>query len=150
MSQDSQEEYDEEFFLDELRSPYHRGSCPLRTHTGMARNPICGDEVVWHLRLSEDRVEAAWHEARGCAISQVSASLRSSSDWYFDRASVSARNHSISASGAVLTGNSSIASRKSNRVPDGPTGFWLSPFRSDRSDSSRSSREIRPCFSFSR
>ena len=75
MSQDSQEEYDEEFFLDELRSPYHRGSCPLRTHTGMARNPICGDEVVWHLRLSEDRVEAAWHEARGCAISQVSASL---------------------------------------------------------------------------
>lgn len=62
-------------FLDELRSPYHRGSYPKATHTGIARNPLCGDEVVWHLRLCGDRIEAAWHEVRGCGISQVAASL---------------------------------------------------------------------------
>ena len=75
MSGNHKEEIDSDSFLDELRSPYHRGHYPQRTHTGTARNPLCGDEVVWHLRLSGDRIEAAWHEARGCAISQVSASL---------------------------------------------------------------------------
>lgn len=65
----------QERFLDELRSPYHRGCFAEATHTGVARNPLCGDEIIWHLRINGDHVEAAWHEARGCAISQVSASL---------------------------------------------------------------------------
>jgi nitrogen fixation NifU-like protein len=75
MPPNHQNEYDEDLFLDELRSPYHRGSYPEATHTGAARNPLCGDEVVSHLYLKGGLIEAAWHEVRGCAISQVAASL---------------------------------------------------------------------------
>ena len=64
----------EELF-DELRSPYHCGSHPSATHIVAARNPLCGDEVTWYLCVNGEKVEAVWHEARGCAISQIAASL---------------------------------------------------------------------------
>jgi nitrogen fixation NifU-like protein len=61
--------------LDHNRSPRNRGPLAGANRHAEGHNPLCGDHVVVHARVADDRVEAAGFEGRGCAISTASASL---------------------------------------------------------------------------
>lgn len=66
----------EEHVLDHYEDPYHRGPLETATHVHAGKNPLCGDVIQIHLRLSpEGRVDEAWFEGQGCVISQASASM---------------------------------------------------------------------------
>ncbi len=65
-----------EVVLDYYRNPRNKG--PLVGAQASARDfsPLCGDDVAVHLRFSGGgRVEKAFFEGAGCAISQASASM---------------------------------------------------------------------------
>ena len=71
----SDELYDE-LILDHYESPYHRGQLesPSCTHTEW--NPLCGDRVQLQLQIdSERRIQQAYFDGEGCAISQAAASI---------------------------------------------------------------------------
>jgi nitrogen fixation NifU-like protein len=69
-----------EIILDHYRNPRNRGelpSPPARRVEGF--NPLCGDEIVIYLDISEDgRVADLRISGQGCSISQSSASMMSS------------------------------------------------------------------------
>ncbi len=65
----------DDHILDHFESPYHKGTCPDATCTHSDRNPICGDQISVQLKLSGDRVQAAYFNGKGCAISQAAASI---------------------------------------------------------------------------
>lgn len=66
----------EEHVLDHYEDPYHRGPLQTATHVHEGKNPLCGDVIQIHLRLSPDgKVGEAWFEGDGCVISQASASM---------------------------------------------------------------------------
>jgi nitrogen fixation NifU-like protein len=65
-----------ELILDHARSPRHFGKLDEATHTADGINPLCGDKLKLYFRLgSEQRIEDAFFEGSGCAISVASASL---------------------------------------------------------------------------
>ena len=45
------------------------------THLGELYNPLCGDRVVVHLKIHQDRIEAMAFSGDSCAICTASASL---------------------------------------------------------------------------
>jgi nitrogen fixation protein NifU and related proteins len=66
----------DDHIMDHFESPYHKGhlSCPTCSHSD--RNPICGDQVTIELLVNEqDRVQEAYFDGKGCAISQSAASI---------------------------------------------------------------------------
>lgn len=65
----------QEIILEHSRKPHNFG--PLRDANREARgyNPLCGDMVVLHLRVCDERIEEAKFEGAGCAISTASASM---------------------------------------------------------------------------
>jgi nitrogen fixation NifU-like protein len=57
-------------------APSHRGQLVDVTHSGLAVNSLCGDEVQIQLRLGAERqIQQAAFIGRGCAVSQGAASL---------------------------------------------------------------------------
>ena len=71
----SDELYDE-LILDHYESPYHRGQLEAPSCTHTARNPLCGDRVQLQLQIdSENRIQQAFFDGEGCAISQAAASI---------------------------------------------------------------------------
>lgn len=67
----------QEVILDHYRSPRNRGTIDSPDVSAQGYNPLCGDEVVVQLRLEGDKIAQARFEARGCSISQASASMMS-------------------------------------------------------------------------
>ena len=68
-----------EIILDHYRNPRNRGELeapPAMREEGF--NPLCGDEVVVYLDLSDGRVTDVKISGQGCSISQSSASMMSS------------------------------------------------------------------------
>lgn len=66
----------QEQILDHYKKPRNKGPLPGATNTARDSNPLCGDEVVLHLRVDgSDRIAAVTFEGQGCAISQASASI---------------------------------------------------------------------------
>lgn len=66
----------QEQILDHYKKPRNKGPLPDATHTARDSNPLCGDEVVLHLRVDgSDRIADVSFEGQGCAISQASASM---------------------------------------------------------------------------
>jgi len=68
-----------EIILDHYRNPRNRGELeapPAMREEGF--NPLCGDEVVVYLEVSEGRVSDVKINGQGCSISQSSASMMSS------------------------------------------------------------------------
>ncbi len=58
------------------RSCRHRGAVDGATCSSEGKNPLCGDELRFALRLdASGRIEALGYEGHGCAISQASASM---------------------------------------------------------------------------
>lgn len=62
-----------EQLVDDFEDPYHRGSCPNKTHTGTYVNS-CGDIVHIELRIEQNIIKECWFTGTGCIISQASAS----------------------------------------------------------------------------
>ena len=71
----SDELYDE-LILDHYESPYHRGQLEAPSCTHTERNPLCGDRVQLQLQIdSGQRIQQAFFDGEGCAISQAAASI---------------------------------------------------------------------------
>lgn len=66
----------QEQILDHYKRPRNKGPLPDATHNARDTNPLCGDEVTLHLRIDGTATVAAVRfEGHGCAISQASASI---------------------------------------------------------------------------
>lgn len=61
--------------LDHFESPYHKGHLPCPTCTHSERNPICGDQLTLELQIADGKVQQAFFDGKGCAISQAAASM---------------------------------------------------------------------------
>ncbi len=72
------EELYREIILDHYRSPRNRGELPTPpAHRVEGFNPLCGDEVVLSLEVSDGRLSDIKIAGSGCSISQSSGSLMS-------------------------------------------------------------------------
>ena len=68
-----------EIILDHYRNPRNRGELPVPpAHRTEGFNPLCGDEVVVFLELTDGKVTDVRIAGQGCSISQSSASMMSS------------------------------------------------------------------------
>jgi nitrogen fixation NifU-like protein len=61
--------------VDHDRSPRNAGPLAGATHHATVDNPLCGDVVTVHARISEGVVHDLHFEARGCALSRAAASI---------------------------------------------------------------------------
>jgi len=64
-----------EIILDHYRNPRNRGSLDQPSATSEGDNPLCGDEVRVDLDIRDGRVFDVRFLAKGCSISQASASM---------------------------------------------------------------------------
>ena len=75
MTTASYELYQEQI-LDHYKHPRNKGALPDATFHARDTNPLCGDEVVLHLKVdTTHRISEVRFEGQGCAISQASASI---------------------------------------------------------------------------
>ena len=65
----------QELILDHHRNPRCHGTIDAPDVAASLFNPLCGDEVVLHLRLNDGVVEDIRFSGHGCSISQASASM---------------------------------------------------------------------------
>lgn len=64
----------QQMIVDHARRPRNFGPLDGANRTAEGVNPLCGDELKVHLRLS-DAIEAATFEGAGCAVCVASASM---------------------------------------------------------------------------
>ncbi|MGI0147952.1 MAG: Fe-S cluster assembly sulfur transfer protein SufU [Thermoplasmata archaeon] len=66
----------QEQILDHYKHPRNKGPLPGASLNGRDSNPLCGDEVILHLKVDgSHRITEVRFEGQGCAISQASASM---------------------------------------------------------------------------
>ena len=78
MTVDRDVELDElyrEIILDHYRNPRNSGSLDQPSASGEGDNPLCGDEVKIDLAIRDGRIVDVRFVAKGCSISQASASM---------------------------------------------------------------------------
>ena len=61
--------------LDHFKNSSHAGEIPDAQVKVTGTNPLCGDELIMHLKLAGDRITQARFSGKGCAISQAAASM---------------------------------------------------------------------------
>ena len=67
-----------EIILDHYRAPRNRGELPVPpAHRVEGFNPLCGDEVVLYLEVTDGVITDVKIEGQGCSISQASTSMMS-------------------------------------------------------------------------
>lgn len=64
-----------EVILDHFKSPTHKGELPEAQVKTQGANPLCGDELTFHIQLDGDRLAKVRFHGVGCAISQAAASM---------------------------------------------------------------------------
>jgi nitrogen fixation protein NifU and related proteins len=64
-----------EIILDHYRSPHGRGLREPFDGESRQVNPLCGDEITLRVSLVDGQVHDVSYDARGCSISQASASV---------------------------------------------------------------------------
>ena len=65
-----------EIILDHYRNPHHCGKLEQPSCSARDSNPLCGDMLEFELRLDrEGHIADVGFTAKGCAISQASASM---------------------------------------------------------------------------
>jgi len=64
-----------EVILDHFKNPTHSGELPDAQVHASGANPLCGDELTFHIRLQGDRLAQIRFRGKGCAISQAAASM---------------------------------------------------------------------------
>lgn len=68
-----------EIILDHYRNPRNRGELPAPpAHRTEGFNPLCGDEVIVFVEITDGRVSDIRIAGQGCSISQSSASMMTS------------------------------------------------------------------------
>ncbi len=65
----------DDHILDHFESPYHKGHLPCPSCAHSERNPICGDQLTLELQIADGKVQQAFFDGKGCAISQAAASM---------------------------------------------------------------------------
>lgn len=66
----------QQVILEHNKKPRNFGKLETCTHSAEGFNPLCGDHLWVHLKVSpEDVIEAVTFEGSGCAISKASASM---------------------------------------------------------------------------
>ena len=63
--------------LQHFKHSAHAGELPGAQIHASGSNPLCGDEVTFHLRLDDGRIRAVRFQGKGCAISQAASSMLS-------------------------------------------------------------------------
>ena len=67
-----------EIILDHYRNPRNRGELPVPpAHRVEGFNPLCGDEIILFLDITDGRVSDVRIAGQGCSISQSTASMMS-------------------------------------------------------------------------
>ncbi|MFN0197024.1 MAG: iron-sulfur cluster assembly scaffold protein [Planctomycetaceae bacterium] len=62
--------------LDHFECPYHKGAINHPSCSRSGKNPLCGDDVTIQLQINPaGKVEQAFFDGKGCAISQAAASI---------------------------------------------------------------------------
>jgi nitrogen fixation NifU-like protein len=57
------------------KQPLHRGIMAKPDDVFVGKNPLCGDELTFYLKLKKGFIVDALWQGSGCAISQAAASL---------------------------------------------------------------------------
>jgi len=85
-----------EVILDHYRSPRNRGELPVPpAHRVEGYNPLCGDEVILYIDVSDGALKDIRIGGQGCSISQSSASLMSAAVKGLDVEKVRQLEHSF-------------------------------------------------------
>ena len=61
--------------VEHARNPRRFGPLAQANRHAEGQNPLCGDELVVHLRVDSDQIAAAGFEGQGCAVCVASASM---------------------------------------------------------------------------
>lgn len=72
---DQLDELYREVILDHFKNPTHRGQLSEAQIKVEGNNPLCGDELEFHMRLNDGRIECVRFQGKGCAISQAASSM---------------------------------------------------------------------------
>ena len=64
-----------EVILDHFKNPTHSGELPEAQVKVDGANPLCGDELTFHLKLEDGRIAQVRFKGKGCAISQAASSM---------------------------------------------------------------------------
>ncbi|HET6426705.1 MAG TPA: iron-sulfur cluster assembly scaffold protein [Planctomycetaceae bacterium] len=72
---DSLEDFYDDHILDHFECPYHKGHLEGASCAHSERNPICGDQLTLELKIADGKVQEAFFDGKGCAISQAAASM---------------------------------------------------------------------------
>jgi nitrogen fixation NifU-like protein len=67
----------QELILKHYRSSKHRGELEAPDAVVPMRNPVCGDDILLQVQVSEGRISEIRFSGHGCAISQAAASMMS-------------------------------------------------------------------------
>lgn len=68
----------QEIILEHNKHPRNFRLMESSTHFAEGHNPLCGDELIIYLHLSNGNIEDVSFQGEGCAISKASASLMTS------------------------------------------------------------------------
>ena len=66
-----------DFILEHYKRPRNFGTLEPHDLEAHDLNPLCGDEMGVHLRVSDGKIEELRFHGHGCAISQAAASIAS-------------------------------------------------------------------------
>ncbi len=66
-----------DYILDHYKHPRNFGELEPHDLEALEHNPLCGDELGVHIRVSDGRIEELRFHGHGCAISQAAASIAS-------------------------------------------------------------------------
>ena len=72
---DQLDELYRDVILDHFRNPTHVGELPGAQVKVEGANPLCGDELTFHLQMQQGRIHQVRFRGKGCAISQAAASM---------------------------------------------------------------------------
>ena len=64
-----------EVILDHFKNSSHHGEISDAQIHVTGSNPLCGDEIIFHLKMNDGRIEQVRFQGKGCAISQAAASM---------------------------------------------------------------------------
>lgn len=69
----------QEIIIDHGKLPRNFGSLDQANHHQLGHNPLCGDRLMLHALIENDKIQDLKFEGAGCAISMASASLMTES-----------------------------------------------------------------------
>ena len=74
---DQLDELYRDVILDHFKNSSHHGELPEAQIKVTGANPLCGDELVFHVKLNDGCIQQVRFAGTGCAISQAAASMLS-------------------------------------------------------------------------